>query len=152
MLIKFFIFSFILASSVTAQAEFTEDSYLCFDANDNVVFKMGEYIQRGGYGQEIFRYDRTDFDSDFADLLKSRNIFGFRFTGPRYIDHRNTVYENNHRTLLNGNGVRGEFLYVFKPYGNKVKLEVWKWGNRPHYGHVVLEGDSLVYNETFYCE
>lgn len=152
MLSKFFIISLFMVLSITAQAEFTEDSYLCFDANNNVVFKMGEYIQRGGYGQEILRYDRTDFNIDFANFLKSRNIFGFRSTGPAYIDHRNTVYENNHRTLLNGNGFRGEFLYVFKPYGDEVRLEVWKWGNKSHYGHVVLDGDKLVYNETFYCE
>ncbi len=152
MLSRIFITSLIMFTSITAQAEFTDNSYLCFDNNDNFAFQMGEYQQRGGFGQELSKYDRTDFNVDFATYLKSRNLFGFRTTGPVYTEHRNTVYENNHRTLVNGNGFKGEFLFVFKPYENEVKLEIWKWGNRPHFGHVTLPGDTLVFNETFYCE
>ena len=58
----------------------------------------------------------------------------------------------NDRTFLVG-GIESQptFLYIFKPQSNVVILEIWKWASAPHYGHVVLNGDELVYKKSFSC-
>lgn len=135
-----------------AKAEFTEDSYKCFDENGALAFSFGQYIARGGLGQEISRYERTDFSVEFATELRELNLFGFRFSGPFFIDHRNIAYENGHRTLINGEGHGGQFLFVFKPVNKIVQLEIWRWSDQPHYGHVTIAGDSLEFSKKFICE
>ncbi|MCR9203760.1 MAG: hypothetical protein NXH75_04220, partial [Halobacteriovoraceae bacterium] len=102
MKVKVFIFTLLLATGL--KAEFTDNSFNCFDKRGERVFEFGEYIQRGGLGQEIIRYDRTDFDREFATELRGKGLFGFRYTGPYFMDFKNRTYDNNHRTLIVGEG------------------------------------------------
>lgn len=137
-----------------ARAEFSDNRYECLDETGYPVFTFGSFTSRGGWGQVISTYDRTDFNVNFAEELKDNDAFGERRTGPTYIDYRNTYYsDNQHRTFLGGGQTGATYLYVLKPgNGREVTLEVWKWGNFPHYGHVVLSGDKLVYQKSFQCD
>ena len=90
---------------------------------------------------------------DFANDLNALGVFGPRYSGPLYEEYKNNLYANtNDRTfLVGGIGSRPTFLYIFKPQSNVVILEIWKWASAPHYGHVVLNGDELVYKKSFSC-
>lgn len=141
----------LIVSIGTAQAEFDKTALSCYTDEGEKAFTIGEYINRSGWGNELNRYQRVDFDVEYAKQLKDKNQFGNRSTGPAYLDHHTIRYENGHHTLAIGKGFRGEFLYVFKPEAGRMNLEIWKWSNKPHFGHVVVNGDQLVLDAGFDC-
>jgi hypothetical protein len=144
---------FTLTLSLSVKAEFKAGSISCYDIYGTQIFTFGEFVRRGGWGQDFGSYDRTDFTPSFAEYLRSVNAFEDRRTGPYYIDYQNNYYhDNGHRTFIVGGSGRTSFLYVLKPLKKRVTLEVWKWSKRPHYGHVVLSGDELVFKEEFHCK
>lgn len=143
----------ILKFTSPAEAGFIQGSFQCYNG-DRLAFSSGVFANTNGYGQHVSKLDRTDFDVNFANELMALEVFGPRYSGGIYLGYVNQYYaDSGDRTLLVGGlNLKPTFLFVLKPQNGGMVLEIWKWESRPHYGHVVLPGDELVYKEFFNCK